>query len=184
MLNNFIVFGVPRCGSTYIIQLLEDYLIKKYNLIKSNEHEFFNIFKNIPNNLYIKNSIIKLHTWGTYNNIIEYNLINNISVAITRKNKIDMFVSWLIANETGQWSLHENEQKILPNKKIHLSKEKHGRDSITKYVNSIVRFEYFLKKYKLPIIRYENIFEDIKKLFPDWKLNLKIKYEEERIKKI
>ena len=73
MLNNFVIFGVPRCGSTHILQLLEQYLVKKYNVHREDENEFFNIFKKIPNNLYINHSIIKLHTWATFNNLIEYN---------------------------------------------------------------------------------------------------------------
>ena len=66
MLNNFVIFGVPRCGSTHILQLLEQYLVKKYNVHREDENEFFNIFKKIPNNLYINHSIIKLHSFSTH----------------------------------------------------------------------------------------------------------------------
>ena len=170
MLNNFVIFGVPRCGSTHILQLLEQYLVKKYNVHREDENEFFNIFKKIPNNLYINHSIIKLHTWATFNNLIEYNLLNNRSIAVTRENNVEMFASWLIAMETNQWTLLAKDihNKILPKKIIHMSDTIEGKFNIIRYVHSIVRFNYFLNTYNLPVIRYENTFDDIKKLYPDW----------------
>jgi radical SAM protein with 4Fe4S-binding SPASM domain len=178
MLNNLVIFGIPRCGSTHVIQLLEDYLIKNCNINWSKEHEYFNVFKNISNNLYIRHSIIKLHTWATYNNLIEYNLLNNKSIAVTRENKTEMFASWLIAMETNQWTLTAKDihNKILPKKIIHMSSTNDGKSNILRYVHSIVRFDYFLKKYNLPIIRYENTFNDIKKLYPDWEATYKGEY--------
>lgn len=169
MKNNCVVFGTPRCGSTYVQELLVRYWKKKFNVLYEAETEIFNQYKSFPDDYNYENRIVKLHTWATPNDVIK-NVIENAKtiVAVQRDNYYEQFVSWLIARNTNQWLLKLNEKQILPDQNKLLDIED---GEIKRFVTAIARYERFVQIYNIPIIKYESALYDIKQIYPDVLLN-------------
>lgn len=165
MKNNCVVFGTPRCGSTYVQELLIKYWQTTHGVSFEPETEIFNQYKKMSDDADYTNRIVKLHTWGTSNDVIS-NVIENATkvVAVQRDDYYEQFVSWLIARHTGQWFLKENETPIFPDEQnlIDISD-----GEITRFATAIARYQKFVKTYNLPIIKYETALYDLKQLYPD-----------------
>ena len=170
MKNNCVVFGTPRSGSTYIQELLSKYWIEKFNVSADiTETEIFNEYKQLPEDFDYSNRIVKLHTWGTKNDVIETVIKNAAArVAVQRENYYEQFVSWLIARTTGQWFLKSDETPVLPdeNNLIDLPD-----GEIYRFTTCIARYERFVIRFNIPVIKYETALEDIKQLYPDIELD-------------
>lgn len=165
MKNNCVVFGTPRCGSTYVQELLVRYWNKKYNVSREVETEIFNEFKQLPDDFDYSNRIVKLHTWGTKNSVIQEVIENATTVvAVQRENYYEQFVSWLIARKTGQWFLKSNEDPVLPDENNLIDIED---GEITRFATAIARYERFVSIYNIPVVKYESALYDIKKIYPD-----------------
>lgn len=159
------VFGTPRSGSTYVQELLVRYWNERYNVSREVETEIFNEFKQLPDNFDYSSRIVKLHTWGTKNSVIQEVIESATTVvAVQRENYYEQFVSWLIARKTGQWYLKPNEDPVLPDENNLIDMED---GEITRFATSIARYERFVSMYNIPVVKYESALNDIKKIYPD-----------------
>lgn len=161
---------MPRSGTTYATHLLSKYWYKKHRVETLAESEVFNEFMtdfgSWDARLAIKGKIIKLHTWGTPNSIIEKVLTSNKEVvAVERGNIYEQFVSWVISSNTDQWTLNSEDDRVVI---AEGTKFDVADDEIELFTDSYVRYEFFRNKHKIRTVTYETIERDLKNTFTDY----------------